>query len=100
MERVDGTARVGFIPAIMTIARPILRPALFLPFLFLLPSCAGLPGESPEHMRERIARQDVLVDRHQEKRKIRSEAADRRYNQSWNNAMGRSNDPEAWPESY
>lgn len=100
MQSVDGERDFALGESIMIIPSRSSLPALFLPLLLLLPSCAGIPGESPEHMRERIARQDVIVDRHQEKRKIRSEAADRRYNQSWNNAMGRSNDPKAWPESY
>jgi hypothetical protein len=60
----------------------------------ILTSCAGIPGESPEHMRERVARQDERYDNYIEKRKIRSEAADRRYEKSWNQAMGR--DPNAW----
>ncbi len=67
---------------------------------FFLPACAGIPGESPEHMRERMARQDILVERHQEKHKIRSEAADRRYDQWWNNAVGKPNDPQAWQQTY
>ena len=100
MQSLDETRGFGLGAAIMSHPRHLCISALSLPLLLLLPSCAGIPGESPEHMRERIARQDVIVDRHQEKRKIRSEAADRRYNQSWNNAMGRSNDPKAWPESY
>lgn len=62
--------------------------------LALLPCCAGLPGESPEHMRERLARQDQRFDQRLEKRQLRSEAADRRYNKSWDAAMGRS--PSGW----
>ena len=59
-------------------------------------NCAGIPGESPENMRERMERQDKLIERRGEKRQIRSEAADRRYNDSWNRAMGR--DPEKWQQ--
>ena len=62
--------------------------------MLLLPSCAGIPGESPENMRQRMERQDRLVERRQEKRAIRSEAADRRWNNSWDRAMGRS--PSGW----
>ncbi len=62
--------------------------------LALLPCCAGLPGESPEHMRERLARQDQRFDQRLEKRQLRSEAADRRYNKSWDAAMGRN--PSGW----
>ena len=62
--------------------------------LALLPCCAGLPGESPEHMRERLARQDQRFDQRLEKRQLRSEAADRRYNKSWDAAMGRH--PSGW----
>ena len=69
------------------------------PILFL-PGCAGIPGESPEHMRERMERQDGMVDRRQEKLKIRSEAADRRYFQWWHNAVGKPNDPQAWQQTY
>ncbi|MES2706306.1 MAG: hypothetical protein V4726_06825 [Verrucomicrobiota bacterium] len=54
----------------------------------VLSNCAGLPGESPEHMRERVARQDKRFDARQEKRQIRSETADRRYDTWWNNATG------------
>ncbi len=64
--------------------------------MLLLTNCAGIPGESPEHMRQRVERQDKVVDRYNEKRQIRSEAADRRYGQSWDRAMGR--DPEKWDQ--
>ena len=55
----------------------------------LLPSCAGLPGESPDHMRERVERQDEWIDRRAEKRSIRSQSADERYNAWWDRSMGR-----------
>jgi len=55
-----------------------------------LSNCAGIPGESPEHMRERMARQDNRVDKRQEKRNIRTEAADRRYDAWWDGAMGKN----------
>lgn len=58
--------------------------------VLLLTDCAGVPGESPEHMRMRMERQDTVIDNRQEKRKIRSEAADRRYDQWWDNATGSS----------
>ena len=64
------------------------------PALALLPCCAGLPGESPDHMRQRLARQDQRFDQRLEKRQLRSEAADRRYNKSWDAAMGRH--PSGW----
>jgi hypothetical protein len=70
-----------------------LRPVLLLP-VFVLASCAGLPGESPEHMRKRMERQDNWADRYDEKRRIRSEAADERFNRSWDRAMGR--DSSSW----
>lgn len=66
----------------------------------LMPSCAGIPGESPENMQERLERQDKIVDRYQDKQKIRSEAADRRYDQWWNKAMGRPADPSEWQQTY
>lgn len=59
-------------------------------------NCAGIPGESPEHMRERMERQDALIERRGEKRQIRTEAADSRYEKSWDRAMGR--DPEKWQQ--
>lgn len=55
----------------------------------LLPSCAGIPGESPDHMRERVDRQDEWIDRRAEKRSIRSQSADERYNAWWDRSMGR-----------
>ena len=54
----------------------------------ILCNCAGIPGESPDHMRKRIERQDKLINQHEEKRKIRNEASDRRYDQWWDNATG------------
>jgi hypothetical protein len=60
-----------------------------------LSSCAGLPGESPDQMRARVDRQDKWYDDRQEKRKIRTETADRRYDKWWDNAMGRS-DTNSW----
>ena len=71
-----------------------LAPCAALAALAFLPSCAGIPGESPEHMRERLARQDQRFDQRLEKRQLRSEAADRRYNKSWDAAMGRH--PSGW----
>lgn len=65
------------------------RTALLLPLL-ILPSCAGLPGESPEHMQKRMDRQDKWAARYDEKRRIRSQTADERYNRAWDRAMGRS----------
>lgn len=65
-----------------------------LTFLFpactamLLVNCAGLPGETPEQMRSRMDRQDRYIDQREEKRKIRSEAADRRYDTWWKNSTG------------
>ena len=56
----------------------------------LFSSCAGIPGESPEHMRERVERQDERFDKRMEKRSIRTEAADRRYDKWWDAAMGRN----------
>ena len=55
----------------------------------LLTSCAGIPGESPDHMRERVDRQDEWIDRRAEKRSIRSQSADERYNAWWDRSMGR-----------
>ena len=55
----------------------------------LLPSCAGIPGESPDHMRNRVERQDEWIDRRAEKRAIRSQSADERYNAWWDRSMGR-----------
>ena len=55
----------------------------------LLASCAGLPGESPDHMRDRVERQDEWIDRRAEKRSIRSQSADERYNAWWDRSMGR-----------
>ncbi len=55
----------------------------------ILPSSAGLPGESPDHMRERVDRQDEWIDRRAEKRAIRSQSADERYNAWWDRSMGR-----------
>lgn len=60
-----------------------------------LSSCAGLPGESPDEMRARVDRQDKWYDARQEKRQIRTETADRRYDKWWDNAMGRS-DSNSW----
>ena len=57
---------------------------------FLFSSCAGIPGESPEHMRARVERDDKVYDRIMEKRAIRHETADRRYDQWWDAAMGRN----------
>ena len=55
----------------------------------LLSSCAGIPGESPDHMRQRVDRQDEWIDRRAEKRSIRSQSADDRYNAWWDRTMGR-----------
>lgn len=70
------------------------RLCFALAALALLPCCAGLPGESPDHMRQRLARQDQRYDQRLEKRQLRSEAADRRYHKSWDAAMGRH--PSGW----
>lgn len=66
----------------------------------LLPCCAGLPGESPDHMRERMERQGQLVDRHQEKHQIQSEPADRGYDRWLNKAVGKPEEPQAWQLTY
>ncbi len=72
---------------------PMIRFLLLLP-VFLLANCAGVPGESPEHMRQRMERQENWADRYDEKRRIRSQTADERYNRSWDRAMGR--DSSSW----
>jgi hypothetical protein len=55
----------------------------------LLPSCADIPGESPDHRSKRIERHDEWIDRRAEKRSIRSQSADERYDAWWDRAMGR-----------
>lgn len=78
----------------MTLRKLILLLAACGPFLS---SCAGLPGETPDQMRARVSRQDKWYDAREEKRKIRTETADRRYNDWWNNSMGRSDsDYKSW----
>ncbi|MDB6133681.1 MAG: hypothetical protein JWM59_1924 [Verrucomicrobiales bacterium] len=54
----------------------------------VLVNCAGLPGETPAEMRTRVDRQDQRFYEREEKRKIRSEAADRRYDTWWKNSTG------------
>lgn len=56
----------------------------------VLPNCAGLPGESPEHMEKRMDRQDSMIDRRMKKREIRTRESDARYHQWWDTVMGRS----------
>lgn len=63
--------------------------------LLSLSSCAGLPGETPDEMRARVDRQDKWYDARQEKRQIRTETADRRYNDWWDKSMGRT-DSNSW----
>jgi len=76
----------------------LLLTAVAIPLF--LPGCAGISGENPERMNERMERQDKMMDRYQDKRKTRSEAADRRYDQWWNKAMGRPSNPTEWQQIY
>jgi transcription elongation factor Elf1 len=55
----------------------------------LLPSCAAIPGKSPDGMSQSVDRYDEWIDRRAEKRSIRSQSADERYNAWWDRTMGR-----------
>ena len=55
----------------------------------LLPSCADIPGESPDGTSQSVDRYDEWIDRRAEKRSIRSQSADERYNAWWDRTMGR-----------
>lgn len=79
------------------------RMRCFLTFwmvLFFLPACAGVPGESSDRLQERMDRREGIAEHYEERRKIRSNAADRRYDMWWNRAMGKPNDPQAWQQVY
>lgn len=73
--------------------RLILSTLPALGAMTLFTSCAGIPGESPEHMQKRLDRQDTALDRYNEKRQMRIQASDRRYERSWDRAMGHETKP-------